>query len=131
MPRKRRRFTAEFKAKVAMEAVKEQHTLAELASEYGVHPSQITAWKKELKESAVAVFAGKRELLTDESVEKAKAPLYEQIGRLQVEVGFLRKKSTCAIRIPGCLERELPASVLTDDPCRFEPWPLGVRAPHC
>jgi transposase len=92
MSRKRRRFTAEFKAKVAMEAVKEQHTLAELASEYGVHPSQITAWKKELKESAVAVFAGKRELLTDESVESAKAPLYEQIGRLQVEVGFLRKK---------------------------------------
>ena len=92
MPRKRRRFTAEFKAKVALAAVKEHHTLAELASEYGVHPSQITAWKKELKGSAVAVFAGKRELLTDESVESAKAPLYEQIGRLQVEVGFLRKK---------------------------------------
>ena len=75
MSRKRRRFTAEFKAKVALAAVKEQHTLAELASEYGVHPSQITAWKKELKESAVAVFAGKRELLTDESVESAKASL--------------------------------------------------------
>ena len=43
------------------------------------------------------MFAGKRELLTDESVESAKAPLYEQIGRLQVEVGFLRKKTTCAI----------------------------------
>ena len=82
MSRKRRRFTAEFKAKVALAAVKEQHTLAELASEYGVHPSQITAWKKELQGSAVAVFAGKRELLTDESVESAKAPLYEQIGRL-------------------------------------------------
>ena len=53
MSRKRRRFTAEFKAKVAMEAVKEQHTLAELASEYGVHPSQVTAWKKGLKGSAV------------------------------------------------------------------------------
>jgi transposase-like protein len=92
MTRKRRRFTAEFKARVAVAAMKEDRTLAELASEYGVHASQITTWKKELKESAVAVFSGKRELLTDESVETAKTPLYEQIGRLQVEVDFLRKK---------------------------------------
>jgi len=67
MSGKRQRFTGEFKAKVALEAVKEQYTLA-------VHPTQITAWKKELKGSAVAVFAGKRELLTDELVETAKAP---------------------------------------------------------
>ena len=92
MTKKRRRFTAEFKARVAVAAMKEDRTPAELASEYGVHASQITTWKKELKESAVAVFSGKRELLTNESVEKAKKPLYEQIGRLQVEVDFLRKK---------------------------------------
>ena len=92
MTKKRRRFTAEFKARVAVAAMKEDRTLAELASEYGVHASQITTWKKELKESAVAVFSGKRESLTDESVETAKTPLYEQIGRLQVEVDFLRKK---------------------------------------
>ena len=92
MTRKRRRFTAEFKARVAVAAMKEDRTLAELASEYGVHASQITTWKKELKESAVTVFSGKRESLTDESVETAKTPLYEQIGRLQVEVDFLRKK---------------------------------------
>jgi transposase len=93
MTRKRRRFTAEFKARVALAAIREDRTLAELASEFGVHASQIATWKRELKESSVAVFAGKRELLTDESVEKAKTPLYEQIGRLQVEVDFLRKKS--------------------------------------
>lgn len=92
MPRKRRRFTPQFKAKVALEAVKEQKTLAELASQYGVHSSQITAWKRELKDSASAVFAGKKQLLTEEAVEDVKSPLYEQIGRLQVEVDFLRKK---------------------------------------
>ena len=54
MPRKRRRFTPEFKAKVALEAMKERSTLAELASKCGVHTSQIVAWKKELKDSAAA-----------------------------------------------------------------------------
>ena len=92
MTRKRRQFTAEFKARVALAAMKEDRTLAELASEFGVHTSQIAAWKKELKDSAVAVFTGKRELLNEESIEKERKPLYEQIGRLQVENDFLRKK---------------------------------------
>jgi len=92
MPRKRRRFTSEFKARIALEAVKEQKTLAELASRYGVHPNQISAWKRELKENASALFAGQRNLLTEEAVEVVKTPLYAQIGRLQVEVDYLRKK---------------------------------------
>jgi transposase len=80
------------KARVALEAMKERESTAELACRFGVHPTQISGWKKELKENADALFAGKRELLTDEAVEGAKSPLYEQIGRLQVEVDFLRKK---------------------------------------
>lgn len=92
MPRKRRRFTPEFKARVALAALREQKTLGELCSEFGVHSSQITAWKHRLKESAGALFAGRKELLTEEAVEEAKSPLYEQIGKLQVEVDFLRKK---------------------------------------
>ncbi len=92
MTRKRRPFTAEFKARVALTATGEDRTLAELASEFGVHASQIAAWKKELEDSAVAVFAGKRELLNEESIEKERKPLYEQIGRLQVEDDFLRRR---------------------------------------
>ena len=92
MPRKRRRFTPEFKARVALEVMKEQKTVAELASQFAVHSSQITTWKRELKESARAVFTGEKALLTEEKVDAVKSPLYEQIGRLKVEVDFLRKK---------------------------------------
>jgi transposase len=68
--KKRRRFTPEFKARVALAAMKEDRTLAELSSEFGVHASQIKAWKKELKDSAAEVFAGKLELLNEESTKR-------------------------------------------------------------
>ena len=79
-------------AQAKREALKEQKTIAELASQFSVHPTRISAWKRELKENAAAVFAGQRELLTEEAVEGTKTPLYAQIGRLQVEVDFLRTK---------------------------------------
>lgn len=90
MTKKRRRFTKRFKAKVALDALREQKTIAELASEHGVHPNQISTWKKQLKDQAGAAFGG--EGLTEKEVEQQKASLYEQIGRLKVEVDFLRKK---------------------------------------
>lgn len=80
MTRERRQFTAELKARVALAAMKEDRTLAVLASEFGVRASQIATLGKELKDSAVAVFARKRELLNKESIEKERKPLYEQIG---------------------------------------------------
>ena len=91
MPGPRRRFTAEFKAKIALEALREDRTIAQLCSQYGVHPTQITQWKSQLKQEAARVFetghcAGQVD------TEKEKARLFEEIGRLKVEADFLRKK---------------------------------------
>lgn len=85
---KRKTFSAEFKAKVAIEALKGQQTLQELAQKYEVHPNQISSWKQEFLANSASVFTkGKK---GEESVDTAK--LYEQIGRLKVEVDFLKKR---------------------------------------
>jgi transposase-like protein len=87
MPQHRTRHSAEFKAKVALAALSESKTLAELASEYKVHPSQITRWKQDLIEKATDLFGKgkKKEINHDAEV----AELYRQIGKLKVENDFL------------------------------------------
>ncbi len=89
---KRKRYTNEFKAKVALDAVKSQKTMNELASEYGVHVSQITNWKNQLHVALPAVFNGKQERREEEH-EAEKDRLYRQIGKLQMEVDWLKKKT--------------------------------------
>ena len=90
MGRKRRAFTEKFKAQVAIEAIKGIRTLAELSTEYQVHPNQISGWKRQLLENAPELFcAGKgRRTKTDEEVT---APLYEEIGRLKMDIKWLEK----------------------------------------
>ncbi len=88
---RRRRHSAKFKAKVALEAVKGVKTLAELASEHGVHPTQISVWKKQLLEGVGDVFSDGRKR-KDENDEELKAKLYEEIGRLKVELDWLKRK---------------------------------------
>jgi putative transposase len=91
MGQKRRNYSKEFKAKIALEALKGNQTLTELASRFKVHPNQIGQWKRQLQESAPQAFergAGHRL----EEGESLTAPLYEEIGRLKMEVDFLRKK---------------------------------------
>ena len=92
MKNKRRNHSAQFKGKVALAAARGQKTIAELAKEYTVHPTQIVQWKKHLMDSLLEIFSVRRkkerqeqELLTNE--------LYQQIGQLKVELDWLKKKS--------------------------------------
>jgi transposase-like protein len=90
--RQRRSFSAEMKARIALEAIKEQKTIQEIASHYGVHPSQVTSWKRQAIQGAPELFADRRSQ-PDTSAEALKAELYQQIGQLQVELDWLKKKS--------------------------------------
>lgn len=89
MKRKYRNHTAAFKAKVAMEAAKEEKTTAELVQEYGVHASQIAAWKKQLLENATELFASKTDKRKDNEADIK--DLQAKIGELVVERDFLLK----------------------------------------
>jgi len=89
---RRKRHSAEFKAKVALEAIRGERTVNELAGLYQVHPSQIAAWKKRALEGMAELFVdGRRKGGQDE--EALKSQLYQQIGQLKVELDFLKKKS--------------------------------------
>jgi transposase-like protein len=88
---KRTRHTAAFKAQVALAAVKGDRTINELAAHYGVHPTNIHAWKKQLLGGAEEVFSnGSKASSEGESLQ---AQLYEQIGRLQMELAWVKKKA--------------------------------------
>ena len=82
--------TAAFKTKVALEALREDKTLNQLASHYGVHPIQVSKWKKELIEGAESLFTGKRSHKQNDSADRE--PLEKKIGQLTMENDFLKKK---------------------------------------
>ena len=94
MKQTRRQYSPAFKAKVAMEAIKGEATIGELAIRFEVHPSQIHKWKKELVEGAAGIFGGDNDH-NGKGDDKLVAQLYQQIGQLKVEKDFLEKGLGC------------------------------------
>ena len=95
MKRVHRKHSADFKSKVAIEALKEQKTLAQISEQYALHANQISDWKKVLLEGSSSLFEkdttkGKSSTAID--LDAYQAPFLEQIGSLQMEVNFLKKK---------------------------------------
>ena len=89
--KQRKRHGAGFKARVALEAIKEQRTMAELASQFGVHPTQISQWKQQMLAGVPDLFGtGRPKREKDE--EELQAELFQQIGKLQMELEWLKKK---------------------------------------
>lgn len=92
MSKKRKIYTPAEKAKIALEAIKGELTLAQISSKYGAHATQINQWKKQALALLPDIFSDKKkQILTDQETQLAE--LYEQIGRLKVENDFLKKKS--------------------------------------
>lgn len=91
--KKRKVFSAQQKAKVAIEAIRGIKTVNEIAQQFEVHPTQVSQWKKELQEQAAELFEGKRgpKPATDPAASQER--LYSEIGRLKMELDWLKKKS--------------------------------------
>jgi len=93
MKSKRRRHDPEFKARVALEAIKGVRTIQQIAKEFEIHPVQVSEWKKQMLEGAPGVFGSGQARKTEEQFEKEREKLHSKIGQLSVEVDLLRKKS--------------------------------------
>lgn len=90
MRKTRRKFSSEFKSKVALEALKERHSLSELAERFELHPNQISQWKQEFLEKSKNVFDKKSNKAKEEE-EVDLDQLYAKIGKLEIERDFLKK----------------------------------------
>lgn len=91
MSRKRRQHDAQFKLKVALEAVKGLKTISQIASDYNLHPNLVSSWKKQLLEGGSSLFSSDA-ARQQRDQETREAELYEQIGRLKMELEWLKKK---------------------------------------
>ena len=90
MSKSRKRYSPDFKAKVAIDALRDDESVAQLAGRHGVHPTMINQWKRKMREGAAAIFDNSRKTL--QKNEALMDELYKEIGKLKVERDFLSKK---------------------------------------
>lgn len=93
MKAKRRRHDPEFKARVAIEAIKNVRSISEIAQEYQIHPSQVADWKKQMAAGAASIFDAKGAQKSEEEFDRERARLHAKIGQQAVELDWLTKKS--------------------------------------
>lgn len=93
LPSSRKKYSATLKAKVAIEALKGHKTTAQIGTEFSVHPSQVTKWKKAAVAGLPSVFDGPGMAQRDAAIEKELSRAYEEVGRLKVERDWIKKKS--------------------------------------
>jgi transposase-like protein len=101
LTKKRKQYKAEFKFQMALEAIKGLKTINQLASEHELHPNQLSQWKRQLLEEGPAIFS-KSSSQPRRETAKVEADLYEQIGRLKMELEWLKKKCPAQLRPNGC-----------------------------
>jgi len=92
MKKQRRKFTKEFKLKVILEALRERSTMKELCQKYELYPTQISNWKQDFLDKAMATMDAKEIKSVESASEKEKEKLYAKIGQMQMEIEFLKKK---------------------------------------
>ena len=92
---KRRRFTAKFKARVALAALREDKTLQQIAAQHGLHPNQVSQWKRQAREGLAGVFEGRTPASAGKAAEAATQALHAKIGQLVIERDFLKTALGC------------------------------------
>ena len=104
---RRKQYDNRFKAQVAIEAIKDERTMAQIASDYEVHPNQVRQWKRQILEQSPQLFANGHTQSTSDN-DRLITELYRQIGQLKVELDWLQKKRECSIstEAAACQARE-------------------------
>ena len=118
MQAQRKRYSAEFKARGAVEAIKGHRTINELASQFGVHPHWVTQWKKHALECLPQMFSN-RPLKTDQERTRLEAAWSQQIGPLKVELDWLKKKLDCSLASKRALIEPEPSIISVSRQCEW------------
>jgi transposase len=131
---KRRTHSPEFKARVAMEAISGRKTIQEIAADHAIHPIQVSQWKRQLLDGASDLFTRGKKSKDKEEGQAKEAELFQQIGRLQMELEWLKKKVSAALMPVTCASWSItttPSSASAANVlCWACPDPRSITGPH-